>query len=114
MLHAGPFGGRANPWNFVDSPGEWCHIPPPPPEKYCGNRTPTMNEDVFPIENGRFPNVMLVNSGVETDMKANRISMGAASVLELCKNTQRHEHFHFHYFPLFLFFGSSDVLFFLE
>ena len=30
--------------------------PPPPPEKYCGNRTPTMNEDVFPIENGRFPN----------------------------------------------------------
>ena len=30
MLHAGPFGGRANPWNFVDSPGEWCHIAPPP------------------------------------------------------------------------------------
>ena len=72
-----------------------------------------MNVDVFPIENGRFPNVMLVNSGVETHMKANRISMGA-SVLELCKNTRRNQHFHFHYLPLFLFLDPLTSFFWNE
>lgn len=55
------WGKSPNPWNFVDSPGEWCHIPPPPsPRKVLWQSVPIKHPPwmrmYFLFSNGRFPN----------------------------------------------------------